>query len=66
MLYKIIQSPNYSNKTRKFNSIKFLIIHYTGMQSMRASVLRLLSLKSKVSCHYLINRNGKIDDTFSS
>jgi len=60
MQYKIIQSPNYSNKTRRFNSIKFLIIHYTGMQSMRASILRLLSLKSKVSCHYLINRNGKI------
>ena len=30
------------------------------MQSMRASIKRLVSLKHKVSCHYLISRAGKI------
>ncbi len=30
------------------------------MQSMRASIKRLTSIKHKVSCHYLIGRNGKI------
>jgi len=30
------------------------------MQSMRASINRLTSTKHKVSCHYLINRQGKI------
>ena len=60
MHFKIIQSPNYSKKTRKLDKIKFLIIHYTGMQSVRASILRLTNLRSKVSCHYLINRNGNI------
>ena len=30
------------------------------MQSMRASIKRLLSSKHKVSCHYLISRAGKI------
>jgi len=55
-----IKSPNFSKKTRNINKIRFLIIHYTGMQSMRASIKRLTSIKHKVSCHYLIGRNGKI------
>ena len=53
-------SPNYSKKTRKIKDIKFVIIHYTGMQSEIESIKRLKSNKYKVSCHYLINRGGKI------
>ena len=60
-------SSNYSRKKRSFKDIKFIIIHYTGMQSEVAAVKRLKNLKSKVSCHYLINRKGKViqmvDDT---
>ena len=55
-----IPSPNYSNKSRTFRDIKYLIIHYTGMQSEIASIKRLTNIKSKVSCHYFLNRNGKI------
>ena len=55
-----LKSLNFSKKARNKGKIKFLIIHYTGMQSMRASIKRLTSLKHKVSCHYLISRNGKI------
>ena len=29
------------------------------MQSVRASIKRLTSMKHKVSCHYLIDRQGK-------
>ena len=62
-----IKSPNFSNKTRNIKQIKFLIIHYTGMQSVRASIKRLTSIKHKVSCHYLIDRQGKtfqmVEDT---
>ena len=53
-------SPNYSKKKRSLKDIKFIIIHYTGMQSEVAAVKRLKNLKSKVSCHYLINRKGKV------
>ena len=53
-------SPNYTVKTRQKNKIKFVIIHYTGMQSEIESIKRLKNPKSKVSCHYLINRKGKI------
>ncbi len=59
MNFKNINSPNFSKETRKSRDIKFLIIHYTGMQSKIESIKRLTSLKHKVSCHYLIDRNGK-------
>ena len=53
-------SPNYSRRTRTANKIKFVIIHYTGMQSEIASIKRLKSPRFKVSCHYLLNRRGEI------
>jgi len=53
-------SPNYSKKARNKKAIKTVIIHYTGMQSEIESIKRLKNPKFKVSCHYLINRKGKI------
>ena len=60
MKIKFDFSPNYSKKSRTSKQIKFVIIHYTGMQSEIVSIKRLKNPKSKVSCHYLINRKGKI------
>ena len=60
MRNKIDLSPNYSKKTRKLKDIKFVIIHYTGMQSEIESIERLKDPKQKVSSHYLINRKGQI------
>jgi N-acetylmuramoyl-L-alanine amidase len=60
MKINIFNSPNYSTKIRAKKNIKFLVIHYTGMQSERVCVERLSSNKSKVSTHYLINRKRKI------
>ena len=53
-------SPNFDKKRRSNKSITAIIIHYTGMQSERESLQRLVSPSSKVSCHYLINRKGLI------
>ena len=53
-------SPNFDVKPRSSKSITLIIVHYTGMQSERESLKRLVSSRSKVSCHYLIKRNGKI------
>ena len=53
-------SPNFDKKKRLNKNITAIIIHYTGMQSVRASILRLTNLRSKVSCHYLIKRNGNV------
>ena len=60
MNIKLNLSPNYSKKTRQKGDIKFVIIHYTGMQSEIESVKRLKNPKFKVSCHYIINRKGRI------
>jgi len=57
---KNFNSPNFDRKKRSINSIKLVILHYTGMQSERESIERLCNPLSKVSSHYLINKNGKI------
>ena len=58
MLIKVNKSPNFSIKPRPKKNVRFLIIHYTGMQSTRASLNRLKNPRSKVSSHYFIDRNG--------
>ena len=60
MKKKIEFTPNFSSKTRKKAQIKYVILHYTGMQSEIESLNRLKDPKSKVSCHYLINKSGLI------
>ncbi len=60
MKKQLILSPNFSKKNRGKNKIKFIIFHYTGMQSEIESIKRLQNPKSKVSCHYLINRKGQV------
>jgi len=53
-------SPNFDKKKRKKKAIKTVVIHYTGMQSERESLNKLCNLKSKVSSHFFISKNGKI------
>ena len=53
-------SPNFGTKKRKLNQIKFIIFHYTGMKKESEAIKRLIDIKSKVSCHYLIKNNGEI------
>ena len=53
-------SPNFNIKKRRPNQIKFIIFHYTGMKNESEAIERLLSIKSKVSSHYLIKNNGEI------
>ena len=53
-------SPNFDLKKRKVKDIKFVVFHYTGMQSEKQAIKRLTDSDSKVSCHYLIKNDGKI------
>ena len=53
-------SPNFDKKKRSKNSIKIIVIHYTGMQSERESLSRLCNHKSKVSSHFVISQNGRV------
>ncbi len=54
-------SPNFDCNKRKSNQIKFLIFHYTGMRKESDAIRRLTNIQSKVSSHYLIQRNGTIN-----
>ena len=53
-------SPNFSTKRRIKKNIKFIVFHYTGMNSETKAIKRLTDEKSKVSCHYFIKQNGNI------
>jgi N-acetylmuramoyl-L-alanine amidase len=50
---------NYSCR-KKNKKVKYIIIHYTGMKSLKDAYLKLSNLKSDVSTHYLISRKGLI------
>ena len=60
MKINVIYSPNFNQRKRSSKSIKLLVIHYTGMQSERESIMRLCNPKYKVSSHFVINRSGTI------
>ena len=53
-------SPNFSIPKRQKKNIKYIIIHYTGMKNELSALNRLTDLRSKVSAHYFIKKNGKI------
>jgi len=53
-------SPNFSAFKRSRKNIKFIIIHYTGMKNELSAINRLCNIKSKVSAHYFIKKNGSV------
>ena len=53
-------TPNFSTTRRNTKKIKYIIFHYTGMRSENKAINRLLNVKSKVSCHYFIKKNGQV------
>ncbi|MDC3231904.1 N-acetylmuramoyl-L-alanine amidase, partial [Candidatus Pelagibacter sp.] len=53
-------SPNLNVKKRSYKSIKYIIIHYTGMKKELLAINRLCNIKSKVSAHFFIKKNGAL------
>ena len=53
-------SINFNPIKRSKKSIKFIIIHYTGMNKELSAINRLCNIKSKVSAHYFIKKNGSV------
>jgi len=53
-------SPNFNSKKRQEKDIRFIILHYTGMKSEKAAIIKLTNIQSEVASHYLISQNGKI------
>ncbi len=50
---------NYSFR-KKNKIVKFIVIHYTGMETLKLAYHKLSQYNSNVSIHYLISRNGSI------
>ena len=50
---------NYSFR-KKNKIVKYIVIHYTGMKNLKSAYHKLSDLKSDVSSHYLVSRNGTI------
>ena len=53
-------SINFSLPKRHKKSIKFIIIHYTGMKKESEALRKLCDHNSKVSSHYFIRDNGQV------
>ena len=53
-------SQNFTLKKRIKKTIKFIIIHYTGMKKESTAIKKLVSSNSKVSSHYFIKDSGEI------
>jgi len=50
---------NYSSR-KKNKTVKYIILHYTGMRNLQSAYGRLISPLSDVSAHYLVSKEGKI------
>ena len=60
LVFSYNYSPNFSTLRRISKSIKFIVIHYTGMSSQSKAIKRLIDEDSKVSCHFFIKKNGEV------
>ncbi len=50
---------NYSFR-KKNKIVKYIVLHYTGMKTLKLAYKKLTDKSSNVSTHYLISRNGVI------
>ncbi len=56
--YKEIAYPTPNFKRKAVNAVNGVVLHHTGMGSVRESLRRLTNPKSHVSCHVLIDTDG--------
>jgi N-acetylmuramoyl-L-alanine amidase len=50
-------TPNFDERGR---AIDMIVLHYTGMRTGAEALARLCDAASRVSCHYLIEEDGRI------
>ena len=53
-------SINFNEAKRSKKSIKFIIIHFTGMKNESMAIRKLCDPSSKVSAHYFIKNSGRL------
>ncbi len=52
-------SPNFEGRPHGA-AVKYVVLHYTGMQSGAAALQRLCEPASKVSAHYVVEEDGRM------
>ena len=55
----IIDSPSPNFDVRE-SGISMVVLHYTGMADAKSAIARLRDPEARVSCHYLIDEDGRI------
>ena len=56
---KFLASPNFNERFEN-QTIKFVVVHYTGMKSAQDALNKLRDPKEEVSAHYMIDEDGSI------
>jgi N-acetylmuramoyl-L-alanine amidase len=59
--FKLAQAKPSPNHDARTTPIDILLLHYTGMRSGAAACKRLCETDAKVSAHYLVYEDGRID-----
>ncbi len=59
-IVKFINKPSPNHQPRGKHKIKFIILHYTGMDSLKDALKIFLNKKSNLSCHWLVSKKGII------
>lgn len=54
----VVPSPNHDTRTSR---IDILLLHYTGMTTGEEALARLTEREAKVSSHYFVHEDGRID-----
>ena len=52
-----LPSPNFDERMLP---VSMIVLHYTGMPDCQGALDRLTSPEAKVSCHYLVDEDGKV------
>jgi N-acetylmuramoyl-L-alanine amidase len=50
-------SPNFDDRP---DPVSMVVLHYTGMEGAEGAIARLCDPEAKVSCHYLVDEDGKV------
>jgi N-acetyl-anhydromuramyl-L-alanine amidase AmpD len=50
-------SPNFDDRDAR---VSMIVLHYTGMQDAQSAIDRLCDPAAKVSCHYVVDEDGRI------
>jgi N-acetylmuramoyl-L-alanine amidase len=58
-MFVSLPSPNFNDRAPQI-PLRFVVLHYTGMQSAKEALDRLTDSKAEVSAHYVVDEDGDV------